>query len=288
MKDLNFELKLLGARNADGSYATRADRGRMLGAMAKEIHALGFKGLRAVNLAPKHVQALVGHWQARGLSTGTVKNKMSTLRWWAEKIGKPNVVARDNATLGVAQRVYVSNESKAKSLSDGQLEKVTSAFVLVSLQLQAAFGLRREESMKIQPVWADQGNTLRLKNSWTKGGRAREVPITTAEQREALDRAKALAPQGSLIPAELSYRKHLAVFKAQCQKAGINHVHGLRHQYAQSRYEVKTGWKCPAAGGPTRKELTGEQRSVDERVRLEISLELGHSRIQVVAIYLGR
>jgi site-specific recombinase XerD len=288
LKDLNFDLRVMCARNRDGSEATRADRERMLSLSARELHELGFKGLRASNLAEKHVQALLGHWSDKGLSVGTVKNRLSALRWWAEKIGKPNVVARDNAALGVDQRVYVTNVSKAKVLSGEQVDRVSSAFVLVSLQLQAAFGLRREESLKIKPGWADQGNVLRLQSSWTKGGRARDVPITNEAQREVVDRAKALAGQGSLIPRELSYRAHLSVFKAQCERAGINGVHGLRHQYAQSRYEAETGWKCPAAGGPTRKQLTGEQRSVDARVRMEISLALGHSRLQIVAIYLGR
>jgi site-specific recombinase XerC len=288
MKDLNFDLRVMCARNRDGSEATRADRERMLSLMARELHELGFKGLRAKNLGEKHVQALLAHWSEKGLGVGTVKNRVAALRWWAEKIGKPNVVARDNATLGVDRRVYVTNASKAKELSGEQVNRVSSVFVLVSLQLQAAFGLRREESMKIKPAWADQGNVLRLQSSWTKGGRAREVPIVDAAQREVLDRAKAVAGQGSLIPRELSYRAHLSVFKAQCERAHINGVHGLRHQYAQSRYEAKTGWKCPAAGGPTRKQLTGEQRSVDTRARMEISLELGHSRLQVVAIYLGR
>ena len=41
----------------------------------------------------------------------------------------------------------------------------------------SAFGLRREESLKIQPGWADRGDTLVLKDSWTKGGRSREIPM---------------------------------------------------------------------------------------------------------------
>ena len=48
-----------------------------------------------------------------------------------------------------------------------------------SLQLQAAFGLRREESIKIKPRWADGRNILRLQNSWAKGSKYREVPIAT-------------------------------------------------------------------------------------------------------------
>ena len=55
-----------------------------------------------------------------------------------------------------------------------------------SLQLQAAFGLRREESIKIKPGWVDGGNILRLQDSWTKGGKYREVPIATMQQRAVL------------------------------------------------------------------------------------------------------
>jgi hypothetical protein len=65
-------------------------------------------------------------------------------------------------------------------------------------------------------------------------------------------------------------------------------VHGLRHRYAQTRYFEKTGWPCPARGGPTAKQLSPEDRSVDQRARLKISAELGHGRGQVTAIYLGR
>jgi integrase len=49
----------------------------------------------------------------------------------------------------------------------------------MSLRLQRAFGLRREEAIKLQPRWADRGDHLQLKASWTKGGRERTVPIRT-------------------------------------------------------------------------------------------------------------
>jgi hypothetical protein len=158
----------------------------------------------------------------------------------------------------------------------------------MSLRLQEAFGLRREESIKIRPGWADQGNVLRLKDSWTKGGRYREIPIGTEAQRAVLNEAKRLAGGGSLIPEGLSYRDQLKAFRAECKRVGLNGVHGLRHRYAQTRYLDKTGWESPARGGPTAKQLSPEQRSIDQRARLEISLELGHGRAQITAVYLGR
>jgi hypothetical protein len=49
-----------------------------------------------------------------------------------------------------------------------------------------------------------------------------------------------------------------------------------------------TGWKAPAAGGPGGKMLTSAQRVQDAIARQTISRELGHERLSVTAVYLGR
>ena len=288
MKHLNYDLKQLGHRNRDGSYATQADRERILRLVADQLHELGFKDLRAKGLKPKHVEALAGRWKAESLSAGTIKNRMAQLRWWAEKIGKQNVIARDNAGYGIADRQLVSDANKARELTTADLAKVTDPYTRLSLELQAAFGLRRGESIKIQPAWANRVSNLVLKASWCKGGREREIPVRTSEQRRVLDEAKALADRGSLIPADLRYVDQLHRFEYQCDRAGIHHVHGHRHAYAQGRYREITGWNAPAAGGPSSRSLTPAQKAIDREARLTISRELGHEREQVTAIYLGR
>jgi len=65
-------------------------------------------------------------------------------------------------------------------------------------------------------------------------------------------------------------------------------MHGLRHGYAQSRYRELTGRLSPAAGGLGIRELSPVDREKDDQVRLLISRELGHERIEITAIYLGR
>jgi hypothetical protein len=219
---------------------------------------------------------------------GTIKNRMAELRWWAEKIGKQNVIARDNDHYGIGNRQYVTNVSKARQLTGGELARITDPYTAMSLRLQAAFGLRRGESIKIRPEWADRGDRLALKDTWTKGGRPREIPIRNAEQRQVLDEAKALAGRGSLIPAERSYVEQLRRFEYQCAAAGAHRIHGHRHQYAQTRYRELTGWPAPAAGGPRSRDLTPSQREADREARLTISEELGHEREQITAVYLGR
>jgi hypothetical protein len=126
-----------------------------------------------------------------------------------------------------------------------------------------------------------------LKPSWTKGGKARMIPVRTEAQRDVLDRAYRLAGGGSLIPSERNYRQQLRVYERHTANAGLSMLHGLRHQYAQCRYEELTGWKAPAGGGPPAKMLSTDQRAPDREGRLTINRELGHERPAIVAGYCG-
>ena len=288
MRDLNYQLKQLCRQRREGSYTTQVNRERMLTLAANELHALGYRGMTDRSLKPKHIEALVKHWFGQDLSIGTIKNRMAVIRWWAQKVNKQNVVAKSNEHYGIPDRRFVTNESKAKTVTSEQLDKIRDEHVRMSLELQQAFGLRREEAMKFQPSFADRGDHLVLKASWTKGGRERTIPIRTEAQRDVLNRARRLAGFGSLIPSNRNYVHQMRVYEGNTLRAGLSRMHGLRHAYAQNRYEELTGWKAPAAGGPESKVLTLEQRAADHEARLTISRELGHEREAVTAAYLGR
>ncbi|MCB1695661.1 MAG: integrase domain-containing protein [Halioglobus sp.] len=288
MRDLNYQLKMLCKHSHEGSFETRVGRERQLSAIANQLHDLGFRQLKATSLKQKHVQALVDQWLDQNLSPGTIKNRMSCLRWWAEKVNKRGVVAGSNDFYGIPDRQFVSDTSKAKNLKRDQLARVKDEYVRMSLRLQQAFGLRREEALKIQPRWADRGDHLQLKASWTKGGRERTVPIRTMEQRALLEQAKRLAGFGSLIPRSRQYIEQLRIYERHTANAGLSKMHGLRHAYAQQRYRELTGWPSPHAGGPTKQQLNTAQRQTDQQARLTISEELGHQREQVTAVYCGR
>ena len=216
---------------------------------------------------------------------------MTVLRWWAKEVGNPKAV-QSNDTYKIEKRVYVTNRDKSVSLKDLDLSKVDEN-IAQSLRLQDAFGLRREESMKFQPEYALDGQTIDnakyiiLKGSWAKGGRPRTIPITSEKQRHELRSTYALAVKngGSLIPKEKSYKTHLASFERVTHALGVGQTHGLRHGYAQTRYKELMGFDCPAVGGS--RSLTADEIAKDKEVRLLISSELGHGRIGVTAIYLG-
>ena len=288
MKDLNYQLMKLCRDNRDGGFSTQATRSRMLDLIATQLRELGFRRMQPRSLKPEHVNALVVHWQDHGISIGTLKNRLSALRWWAKKVNKPSIIARDNSVYGIGKRQYVAKESKAQELDHKKLSLVSDPFVNLSIRLQAAFGLRREEAIKFKPNYAVQDDHIKLKSSWTKGGRARTVPITNAEQRRLLEDIKALAGGGALIPPHLNYVKQLHRYEKQSAKAGLSHLHGLRHGYAQRRYFELTERVCPVAGGLPSKELNPEQRALDQKARVAISSELGHAREDITAVYLGR
>ena len=285
---MQFDIHQMCLRNRDGSFSTRAARERALDLCARQLKGLGYGQMRAQSLKPKHVEALVGLWTAEGITAGTLKNRMAYLRWWAEKVGRESVIPGENASLGIPERSLMSAEGRQLALDADKLVLIGDERVKLSLLLQAEFGLRREESIKFQPGYAIRGNMLHLKASWTKGGLAREIPVRTADQRWVLEQVKNLAGKGSLIPEERTYVQQVRVYEGELRKAGISRAHGLRHTYAQRRYEDLAGWKPPHAGGPKSKDLTPDQRATDRAVRLAVSAEMGHAREEITAVYLGR
>ncbi|MDG4868706.1 integrase domain-containing protein [Guyparkeria sp. 1SP6A2] len=120
----------------------------------------------------------------------------------------------------------------------------------------------------------------------TKGGRDREVPITSERQIEALERAA--AAQGddrSMIPREQSWQqwregdlRHSREIVTEYTGGGL---HDLRSAYACDRYAELTGRDAPVLSGQV------EDREADRAAREAISAELGHGRIDVVSEYVG-
>ncbi|MDE0441013.1 MAG: integrase domain-containing protein [Gammaproteobacteria bacterium] len=146
-------------------------------------------------------------------------------------------------------REYVTNEDRSVVLDPEKLALVKDPHVAMALRMEAEFGLRREEAIKFTPSRDDRGDRIRLKGSTTKGGRPRKVPVRNESQRRLLDEACRRAGGGALIPPERNYKQQLKIYETQTRAAGLYRMHGLRDQYAQTRYEGITGWKPPVAGG---------------------------------------
>jgi len=120
----------------------------------------------------------------------------------------------------------------------------------------------------------------------TKGGREREVPITSERQIEALERAA--AAQGddrSMIPRDQSWKEWREGDLRDAREIVAEHtgggLHDLRSAYACERYAELTVTDAPVVSGQV------EDREADREAREAISAELGHGRTDVVASYIG-
>lgn len=277
--------------NNDGSYSTQANRKKILMMCVDRLTEKYGNELLATDLKGRHINHLLREWKNDGVSAGTLKNRMSHLRWLSKKIGNTGLV-KDNATYGISDRKYITNVDKSIDVTLAQLSRL-SPHIRQSVELQKSFGLRREEATKFQPSFAlggyDPQNApvLRIKPQWSKGGRYREIPITTDAQRIALAGTLVLVGNGdgSLIPPERTYKDHISKFEHETAAIGLGQTHGLRHLYAQNRYKELTSFDCPAVSGV--RDLSAAEKEVDLSARQQISNELGHNRLSVTGIYLG-
>lgn len=305
MRAFNYHLHTICMRNCDGAFATKDNRYAILQQAANDLNDLGFGRLKhPQNLKPKHIQALVQNWKdpkkdAKPVGIGTIKNRLSSLRWLAEKIGNPGLLHSKNSYYGVDKRCYVGKD-KSVDFTREKLDQITDRRVFYSASLQKHFGLRREEAIKFSVGFADNGDKISLKESWCKGGRGREIPIVNPEQRELLNQIRSEIGNGSLIPNGMKYINQLNVFDRQMKAVGLRNSHGARHAYAQRRYTELTkellsreagktieGFLPPAKGGLRPRAMSAADRAIDKAARSILTQELGHNRIQIVANYLG-
>jgi hypothetical protein len=127
----------------------------------------------------------------------------------------------------------------------------------------------------------------------TKGGRSgtsapRWVAVNE-EVKAALQFARKTSPPRSrnLLDRDESYAAFLQQTVLPARETmhahGLKGFHELRAAYACERYEQLTGYAAPVNSGHCYR----IDRDLDQQVRQQISLELGHNRIDVMSAYIG-
>jgi len=279
---------------------TKATRRKELRRFVREVHSLGFPLLHLKGLKPKHVDAAMKKWEAEGKSASTIQNRLTHIRTLCRWLGKDGMIMKAEHYLedpSRGRRVYATKELKG-CIQKGidiipKVEFVAKKEPMCAIQLlvMAAFGLRREEAMKLRPHLADKGTWLAVK--WgTKGGRERPQPIDMPVQRHVLDIAKSCVNKKShsLIPGGYTYDQWESRFQyVVCDLAGLNRKnecppHTLRHSYAANLYEAVAGHPPPVSGEPLPEGFDPEK---DLLARHEVAEHLGHSRRQAASAYIG-
>lgn len=215
-----------------------------------------------------------------------VNTAMDSVRAYANAAPWVPVTARKQ---GIEMRDFVRTNQTISNIQYQMANKAMTPRVQALSSIAREFGLRLKEAALL-----DNKKALReaLKHGrlsiekGTKGGKKRTIPVTNERQIHALKNAAAIQAKGrSLIPEGQNYHKFLnSEIKANrpiLRKTGIHRFHELRSAYAAQRYEELTGHPASVNGG------TILDRERDREVRLQISAELGHGRIEVVASYIG-
>ncbi|MBC3422549.1 integrase domain-containing protein [Pseudomonas sp. RW3S2] len=238
-----------------------------------------------------------------GLAVSTAQNRISS-------------VNRTMAALRGDQYVKLPSPSKAlgmqrtgvrQSLPQGQdreqVKQIVDALcsqhqlrAAAIVLLARATGMRlREAILADLPRLSREANDLGKINiqDGTKGGRAgASAPrwITMDDQiSDALGFARQVSPAGSrnLIASHESYlgllQEIIRPARDILHAHNLKGFHELRAAYACGRYEQITQYHAPINGG----QCYLVDRRLDREARKQISYELGHGRIDVVAAYIG-
>ena len=264
----------------------------------EELRRNGFALQSPYSLKHKHVEFLVKFWVDARQTGGTIENKLTYLRALCEWMRKPNLIGTLADYIDREQhnlvRSYVALRDKSWEGNGIDAEAkineiaVTHPNVAVQLKLQAAFGLRVEESFLLRPEEAVRDDSLLNVTRGTKGGRERIVPIEL--KLAVLEEAATLANPytGSTIPhgyTKKQWREHYyhVLKKHGVTQAGIGVTsHGLRHQYLQQMYERITGVQAPIKQPTERVDREAHKAAMQRIVQAA-----GHSRATKANAYLS-
>ena len=285
------------------SIDTMADRWNRFVDFARENYEIG--RMESISL---DVVVAYGAWLADQVDEELLEE--STAQNYVSAVNRVLEIARGDKALhvsptrdcGIPKRVGVASTNLAASAEEHNAWiGIIDPRIAVLLELQRAFGLRFEESAKLDARSARQ----HIHTGWlpvtdgTKGGRKRRVPIVRDDQVDVLERAaEAQGDDRSLIFGTMLYDD----FRRQCYRDTVRNgirFHRERHAYAQQRYRDLVGVDCPVATGIDHgrahhiwlAEKLGisveAAKQIDSTARDQVAQELGHNRREVSNAYLG-
>jgi integrase len=271
-----------------------------------EIRDLGYKIESPWSLDNRHMSTVVKHWVTKGQEVGTMQGKLSHMKALAHWMGKFDLVkslydyvSKEELTgLGKTRKYVTTTDKSWKSHGISAMELIAKVeqddqHVAIQLKLQAAFGLRIEESFSL-PIkktilgMLNRADGKMVVEKGTKGGRRREVPIQVREA--VLIEALKLANEkyGSTTPEKYNietWRNHYNYImdKHGITKKGLGVTsHGLRHEWAQEFYKSLTGSDAPIKGSDEKADIETHKSKLREAVEA-----LGHSKPDKIGMYIS-
>jgi len=237
------------------------------------------------------------------LAVSTAQNRLSSVNRTMAALRGDQYVALPSPSMALGMQRTGIRQSVPQGQDREQVKQIVDALcsldqrrVAAIILLARATGMRlREAILADLPRLSREANDLDRINiqDGTKGGRAgASAPRWIAVDdhvRGALGFAWKVSPAGShnLIALHESYLNVLQEIirpaRAILHAHNLRGFHELRAAYACERYEQITQHRAPINGG----QCCQVDRYLDREARRQISCELGHGRIDVVAAYIG-
>ena len=284
------------------SAHTQYDRALIIRMAFAQLWDMGVRLPSPRNLGNRHVFMLMERWDQEGVTVKVLHTRISYLRTFARWIGKDGMVkdVRDylpgkDLTRRAAAKVNRAWEANGVIPQEviARARALDERLALM-LSMQDAFALRMKESIEMRPAYclAESGKVIEIYEG-TKGGRLRRIPLDTEHKRAVFEWARNVAASGRggrIRWPNLTWkqaRRHYYYLLAE--KLGVNlkemgvSSHGLRHGYAQDKYQDLTGLPPPISGADPKRVDPVKHREAG----IEVSRDLGHGRTQVTTSYYG-
>lgn len=275
--------------------ATNGERWNSFTAWAKENDVKKMENV-SPELVQKYGQELAAQVKAGDLAAATAQNYVSAVNsvMTIATKGEWQSVS-PTKDCGIEQRSAVRQDAPGALDREGYSRAVDAVRAEVGERAAAVvvlcreLGLRSKEASLLNARAAlaeaqERGAVTVTEGS--KGGREREVPITSPEQVQALERAaQAQGDARAVMPPGENWQSwregQLRDARELVRAATGGGLHDLRASYACERYEALTGHAAPCTGAAI------QDKDRDAAARLAVAEELGHGRAEVAAEYIG-
>ena len=248
---------------------TKVERRTVLERALRDLVTSGMQLRLIRNLKAKHVLWILDAWRSRGLQASTMATYVSHLRVLCSWLNNPGLVdvidryVRSDPSL--TWRRLVSNRDRSErgaGIDKDEILRLAATLderFACQLRLIMTLGLRSQEAWLLRPHLAERQGHVCV-NWGTKGGRPRTLPLTTTEQRVALEIARSFARTAgeSTIPRGWTVQRWRHRYYWLLRKLGMTRAmlgvtpHSLRHGVLMDHFETLTGVPAPAPGGDLR------------------------------------
>ncbi len=285
-KNLERQIDRVFRHTRQGSYETRYRYKDGVKHFAKFM-AETYKKQNLTKIENKHLAAYIEQMMECGYSNSYITTNLSAIRFFTDQY-KDSSYIKSNKELGAISRGKDERIGPDRSWEYEEIKKMQELAIIEGqnriadmIQIAVDHGFRIHEVIRLERVDLQKGlkeGSIKIKG---KGGLVRKVPVQNRAHIEKLveetpvRQAKIFVYENEKghqvieMVQQFIYSNRDKVRINEDEERGALTFHGLRHTYAQNRYQ----------------ELRHNGKSAEE-ARKQVSLELGHFRVEITDIYL--